>query len=162
MNTPEIDVGPGYRLLKEGERIQEGDEFWSESCNSWQVSYPIGTKIHSNSLPHRRKIEGWIKFSDREPRPEEYPIWIHPDRRETGDGRISNVGMVYCSSPSCRATHWMPAQVPAPPPVEDPIEVAYNRWCKDYSDCGVTGSIFFKAFKAGIEYQKQQKQCQEK
>lgn len=56
-DTPTVDPGPGYRLLKEGEAIDEGDEYWA---NGWHKTTCAGKAVCrdylSRLVPYRRKI----------------------------------------------------------------------------------------------------------
>lgn len=49
------EVGYGWELLNYGDDQRSDDEFW---CGKWEINYPfcVGEKIHSGSVPHRRRI----------------------------------------------------------------------------------------------------------
>lgn len=52
-----VDPGEGYRLLNDGEQLQDGDQFRT-MYDSWvNVSTcRIGTPIHFTNEPHRRRM----------------------------------------------------------------------------------------------------------
>lgn len=53
---PEFD----YRLLKIGETIQKGDEYWSDATDSWRSATSVGSvgeSITINNTPYRRRIK---------------------------------------------------------------------------------------------------------
>lgn len=52
-----IDPGPGYRLLKVGEIIQKGDEFWHSTDLRWKISSFAGNIRREHHDEYRRKIE---------------------------------------------------------------------------------------------------------
>jgi hypothetical protein len=52
-----INPGPGYRLLKVGEIIQKGDEFWHSTELRWKISSFAGTIRREHHDEYRRKIE---------------------------------------------------------------------------------------------------------
>lgn len=127
MNAP--DPGVGWRLLKEGEVIQAGDEW--RGPDGWCDRIDIGCKVGSGN--YRRKVEqadGWIKLSERNPiNPSEFPVWIwfHDWWRE--ESKCESPLLVYEGFAHwSRVSHWQRAHVPAPPPVEDPEQKAYDEW----------------------------------
>lgn len=50
-----VTVEDGYRMLEEGETIEEGDEF-SLGCNHWRVTSSAGNKVFGG-MTYRRKIK---------------------------------------------------------------------------------------------------------
>jgi len=53
---PTLDPGEGYRLLKDDEVIQEGDEYWATSCKVWDYSTCVGSTPEKQCCVYRRKI----------------------------------------------------------------------------------------------------------
>lgn len=56
-DAPAFNPGPGYRLLKAGELIEEGDEYRDSSEDRWETSWAVGDALHSeNEGVYRRKV----------------------------------------------------------------------------------------------------------
>lgn len=57
-----IDPGEGYRLLKDKEIIQGGDEYYSRSCGKWIETGDAGDTVNYSKLrtieAYRRRVEG--------------------------------------------------------------------------------------------------------
>ena len=57
-----------YRLLNEGEIIQEKDECYEVYLGNWMISPLLGVRIEEINFPHRRKIDtGWRWCKDELP-----------------------------------------------------------------------------------------------
>ena len=51
-----------YRLLEEGEVIQEGDEYWVYSLSEWWATDCDGLIVEEYDKPYRRPITlSWLK-----------------------------------------------------------------------------------------------------
>lgn len=120
-NTP--TPGQGWRLLKEGEWLEKGDEYWSS--NRW-VAITHNDTLQSSCDIYRRKVEssdGWIKLSDR--LPDKFPC-------QAWNGQVvfpaNGIADLEFNIYGTRVTHWKPLQLSDPPKVENEDEVAWQRW----------------------------------
>jgi hypothetical protein len=52
-----LDPGEGYRLLKDDEVIQEGDECWCSFCKAWETTAAPGDMPKMYNQAYRRKLE---------------------------------------------------------------------------------------------------------
>lgn len=57
MNTPDFPTKePGYRFLREGEVLREGDEFWWSFGSEWvEVKATLGLDIDKESVGQYRR-----------------------------------------------------------------------------------------------------------
>lgn len=91
-----IDPGEGYRLLEEGETIQEGDEFRGCITLKWQpltkaVGWGAGSKWADRMVPCRRKVEApapepWSTFEGHE-------IFVEPSYSVRSDQHLFDISI---------------------------------------------------------------------
>lgn len=146
-----VDPGIGYRLLKQGEPLQIGDEFLDEDTKEqWHhIAVPSHFGGEVGLGIYRRKIEpqqsGWIPINGQYSSIQ-FPCWVADDKGVAFRESITDTSW---------ATHWWPLKFPSPPPpAEDPADNAFEKW----SDALPYTPAARESFKAGAAWQKEQKQ----
>lgn len=157
--------GEGFRLLKWGEDIVEGDEYYRAVCG-WQRTSDMGMKAgQANDLYYRRRItfmsDGWIKTSERLPTKED----------ANKDGQILVFDSGNQATINFKSLHRSPYWRKLPPdPVVEPqtADEAFNAEFETFHlALAQAGRGFYgqkedlrRFWNAGIEWHKKQSQNQ--
>lgn len=130
-----------YRLLNQGEVIQEGDELFQAGPCSWK-EYPSDIGIsHQGLTPIRRPIpetKGWIPVSTPPKKEDADPktglvLWW--------DGHHAVSGHIHFKA---NATHWKKLDLP-----EDPEEEDFRTWWEENASMSSGVDFAREAFLAG-------------
>lgn len=126
MNTTPLNPGPGWRLLTNGERFREGDQYLGPDASSW-IDAPkscFGLMFHRPGfVPHRRRIHDpqpspWRPASEL---PTDNASTVYCATNEGGRVRLSaKFGDLRVMFHNYGVTHWLDETripLPTPPPL---------------------------------------------